>query len=311
MRSIRIKLLLLVAFLCMILVGLQTYQLMNIQQQLHDVKQIRERNLRTVMDAAELKLSVVQVQQWLTDISATRAAEGYDDGFDEAEVYARRFRAIASKRARLFPEEAEQWEAYLAAFEDYYELGREMAWRYIEGGPEMGNPWMDRFDRAASELNSQVDAFRSASLVEIDTAIDRMESFSEAVRRRTLVASGAAILLGFLLAWLVALRISGPLILLRDQLVALAAGGADLTQRLSVAARDETGQLAEAFNRFTESLRGLVVHVREMAEQVASSSDQLARSSREVGRSVQQVAESVDQIASGGQHQSTDRKSVV
>jgi len=35
----------------------------------------------------ELKISVIQVQQWLTDISATRAAPGYDDGFDEAKKY--------------------------------------------------------------------------------------------------------------------------------------------------------------------------------------------------------------------------------
>ena len=34
--------------------------------------------------AHQLKLSVVQVQQWLTDISATRAKDGLNDGFDEA-----------------------------------------------------------------------------------------------------------------------------------------------------------------------------------------------------------------------------------
>ena len=31
-----------------------------------------------------LKIDVIQIQQWLTDISATRAAEGFDDGFAEA-----------------------------------------------------------------------------------------------------------------------------------------------------------------------------------------------------------------------------------
>ncbi len=32
-----------------------------------------------------MKLDVVQVQQWLSDISATRAQDGLDDGFKEAE----------------------------------------------------------------------------------------------------------------------------------------------------------------------------------------------------------------------------------
>ena len=34
-----------------------------------------------------LKLDVIQVQQWLTDISATKAKEGFDDGFVEAKKY--------------------------------------------------------------------------------------------------------------------------------------------------------------------------------------------------------------------------------
>ena len=34
-----------------------------------------------------LKLDVIQVQQWLTDISATKAKDGFDDGFQEAKKY--------------------------------------------------------------------------------------------------------------------------------------------------------------------------------------------------------------------------------
>ena len=37
--------------------------------------------------AAEIKLGVVQVQQRMTD-SATQAASGFDDGFNEAEKHA-------------------------------------------------------------------------------------------------------------------------------------------------------------------------------------------------------------------------------
>jgi hypothetical protein len=36
----------------------------------------------TVLD---LQLNIVQVQQWLTDISATRGLDGLNDGFSEAE----------------------------------------------------------------------------------------------------------------------------------------------------------------------------------------------------------------------------------
>ena len=56
------------------------------------------------MLASSLKLQVVQVQQWLTDISATRAAEGFDDGLREAEKYAKAFRNEVDKLLERKPE---------------------------------------------------------------------------------------------------------------------------------------------------------------------------------------------------------------
>jgi hypothetical protein len=42
------------------------------------------------LKAKDMRLHVVQVQQWLTDISATRAAPGFDEGFGDAQVGGRR-----------------------------------------------------------------------------------------------------------------------------------------------------------------------------------------------------------------------------
>lgn len=38
-------------------------------------------------DFLELQLSVIQIQQWLTDVSATRAAEGFDVGVEMAKKF--------------------------------------------------------------------------------------------------------------------------------------------------------------------------------------------------------------------------------
>src|SRR5665811_1843986 len=40
------------------------------------------------------KISVIQVQQWIPDISATRGAAGFDDGFKVAENNAKVFKNI-------------------------------------------------------------------------------------------------------------------------------------------------------------------------------------------------------------------------
>ena len=53
-------------------------------------KKIKEKEhdtLSTVFDFLELQKDVIQVQQWLTDVSATRAYEGFDDGFNIAKDY--------------------------------------------------------------------------------------------------------------------------------------------------------------------------------------------------------------------------------
>jgi len=40
-----------------------------------------------------LKLDVVQVQQFLTDVSATRGLDGLNDGFDRAKSFTDKFAA--------------------------------------------------------------------------------------------------------------------------------------------------------------------------------------------------------------------------
>lgn len=89
----------------------------------------------TVRKADELKLSVVQVQQWLTDISATRAAEGYDDGFDEASIYAARVRELIDELKNLDSKNTKMLDEIQESFEPYYNTGIEMAKAYIEYGP--------------------------------------------------------------------------------------------------------------------------------------------------------------------------------
>ena len=67
------------------------------------------------------------------------------------------------------------------------------------------------------------------------------------------LGSGAA-LLGVLLIWFAAFRITRPLQGLTRMLEAIAQGEGDLTGRLAVHSRDELGKLAAAFNRFVERI---------------------------------------------------------
>ena len=99
-----------------------SYFFMN--ENMNRVENMNDVSYETVMLADELKLSVVQVQQWLTDISATRAAEGFDDGFDEAATHAQAVYDILDKLEGISPEYADEVADIRNKFEPYYETGK-------------------------------------------------------------------------------------------------------------------------------------------------------------------------------------------
>ena len=94
--------------------------------------------------AKDAKICVIQVQQWLTDISATRGAPGFDDGFGEAENYAKEFRSITSQFRMMFVKENDneniaKIDSVINSFDAYYEMGKIMAKAYVDKGPDSGN----------------------------------------------------------------------------------------------------------------------------------------------------------------------------
>lgn len=114
--------------------------------------------------AHELKLSVVQVQQWLTDISATRGLDGLNDGFDEAQANAELFYKLIEELTQLDERHADKYQAMLPVFEKYHATGKKMAQAYIDGGPASGNQMMAEFDEASASMSNVVDEFLEASV---------------------------------------------------------------------------------------------------------------------------------------------------
>ena len=108
-----------------------------------------------------LQKNVIQVQQWLTDISATRAYEGFDDGFEEAKVYyndANEVLAHLIKEHKKYKEQdmVDDLNEFKNDFESYYKIGIKMANAYIKGGPEQGNVVMGELDPFAEKLSESL-----------------------------------------------------------------------------------------------------------------------------------------------------------
>ncbi|MDH5409994.1 MAG: methyl-accepting chemotaxis protein [Alphaproteobacteria bacterium] len=123
-----------------------------------DSMRIAEADIPLMMVIKDIQIDIIQVQQWLSDISATRGMGGLDDGFDQAEAYAQKF-AKDVEKARKLAQSAELDTTVAALnriereFLPYYTEGKKMAQTYVTEGPFSGNEMMPKFDAVAARLD--------------------------------------------------------------------------------------------------------------------------------------------------------------
>jgi len=150
--------------------------------------------------ADDMKLDVVQVQQWLTDISATRGAAGFDDGYQEAEKFAALFKEHSNKLKTLFTgtETEDKLRKLDGAFDSYYSFGKQMAAVYIKEGPVEGNKMMEKFDPIAEEMTNSLEVVvrevmgKAFPVVSPDASVTQVTSFITAEMPAVFVDLGGA-----------------------------------------------------------------------------------------------------------------------
>jgi methyl-accepting chemotaxis protein len=139
----------------------------------------------------------------------------------------------------------------------------------------------------------------------LQTELDAQRVHSTAL---ALVLGGGSALLGLLLIWLAAGRITGPLLTLTRVLEDISQGEGDLTRRLAVQSRDEIGQLATAFNRFVERIHlsirevsSAALGVNEVASRVLHASNSSLSNCDEQSTRTNSVAAAINQLGAAAQ----------
>ena len=209
----------------------------------------------------QVEFDVVQVQQYLSDYSATRGEPGQDDGLENAEKFAKRFPsdiAAATKAAQDLgsPEVAEALASVAARFPEYYQRGVEMAKVYAASGPTEGNKLMNEFDRISDSLQAQVQltskavaAVRRNQEEKSAAALEDIKGFHALAKRLgavTILVVTLTCLLGivFVRRWLVQ-----PLSWITFAFQKLSAGDTNC-EVYETARADEIGDLARAYAGF-------------------------------------------------------------
>jgi methyl-accepting chemotaxis protein len=255
---------------------------------------LAENKIPVLNKAHELKLSVVQVQQWLTDVSATRGRDGLNDGFDEAENNAEKFRTLIDDLIALDHEHAERYQAMLPVFNAYYDVGKQMAQTYVDEGPSGGNQMMAQFDEVAAKMSKEVDSFLERVDQETVASLSNQQ-MSAVSTGRTIVIGSIIVLLGVGLVYLLVSRVLACLPKVMVELQQVAEG--DLTSSIEVTRRDEIGDLMRGLQSMQQRLLEMISQINSTTTQLSTAAEEVSTVTAQTSANIQQQQSETDQLA--------------
>jgi methyl-accepting chemotaxis protein len=266
-------------FVLSIYSGLESQQ-SELERTDQDMEDVVLRALPLVRTLDEVKLDVVQVQQWLTDISATRAQDGLNDGFEKAAEFSKLFNQHSNEAIELadalgLTKISKDMVGIQRAFRPYYAAGKTMAQRYIDEGPAGGNISMTDFDTVAENISTKLDSlFEHAEKSINDLAsnardnLHKVEKNNSRIETIVMTISVIVFLLLGISAFLLQRRALGPLGQISTT-VALIAEGQTETHVENTDRADEIGKLAAAVEILRNEAHS-AFQLRQMCEQLPS-----------------------------------------
>ncbi len=244
--------------------------------------------------ANEMELATTQVQQYLSDISATRGQDGLEDGFENAEENAKLFKESLKKFVLIKPEKAKFIKEYEENFDAYYLLGKKMAQIYIKDGPAAGNKLMPEFDVQAERLATYTDQMRDESEKEMALNLEKMDLEIKIALLIMVISGLFTIVLSLLIR-----RVIGNALHTIIKNIEKDEFGHIMVKEISMDSKDEFGELAHVLNTLLAQFRGFIKQVSVSATQLALSSEELNISTDQSAQATNQVASSIVEVSIG------------
>lgn len=268
------KMLLFIGVICLLLIAALWVISTQVGHTLQYVAQSQKESVPFAMIAKEMDKNVVEVQQWLTDISATRALDGLNDGFDEAEISRTHFlKGISDFRAMYQQENAnaalQRLDELEKGFETWYRAGQTMAKAYIDGGPSSGNKLMGNFDTAAVQLSELLAPFVEEQLNESNEmlllSMETVTSMQGTIILIFIITIVIAIVIGLLLAR----NIVSSVVKLQN-IMHIVQDSGDFRHRVETSGSDELAQMSRVFNELLANMQTAIQETNRVVGAVAN-----------------------------------------
>ena len=303
--SIKARLALGFALVCAIFVLTLAAAGLAISRLSQDIRTLQAQDLPNVVLADEMNLSRSDVQQFLTDVSATHDPAGYKDADDAAQRFqqgVQTFRQLYQREQNA--EGLKELEQLEADFAKLYAMGKTMAATYLSQGMEAGNLLMKGsdsspgFDKASEVLLTHMTEFRQREVQEANqlaaVAVKTAATMSTGIVAVGLLACALAALIA---AWVVRsiFQLLGgePSQAVR---VAQRVGAGDLSVPIELRQGDSTSLMAE-LQTMQQRLSTVVTLVRQSSDEVATGSDEIAQGNTDLSARTEQQASALEQTA--------------
>ena len=270
-----------------------------------NISQINEKVLPNILIVEEMNLSRSEVQQFLTDVSATHDTEGYQ----EAEKYAQLFQGGIDKFRQYFRqtndlESLKQLTVVEADFNIFYASGKVMAAAYVSQGMEAGNLLMKGsqnapgFDAASEALSIQLNKFREHQLNAAQKNTADALAAAQFIKSGMMLGGLAAVLLaamfGSLIVRLIWRQLGGEPDV--AAVIAQRVGAGNLSASIDLRPGD-TSSLMAHLKVMQESLIQVVSNVRHGSVGVATASAAIAHCNNDLSARTEQQASALEQTA--------------
>lgn len=266
-----------------------------------NVVQIGSVTLPNVLLADEMDLSRSEVQQFLTDVSATHDPAGYKD----AETAAKTFHAGLQKFRDYYrddPTNTRRLEQIGKHFDKFYAVGKAMAAAYIDKGMDAGNLLMKGtsqapgFDAESELIRAELEAFRKQQVEVASTGTADAVGAAGRMKVGMWVCGILAIFLACVFGLVIIRSITAPMSQAVDITHTVASG--DLSQPINVEGSNEPAMLLHALKDMQEQLIAVVARVRKGADDVATSSAEIALSEANLSERTETQAASLEETSS-------------
>ena len=270
------------------------------------IKEVDEATLPYALNFLELEKEVLSIQQWLSIISASRAAFGLDEGFMEADSAYKNAISILDglyKSHENMPERQSEIEKLKTDLNDYYKEGRLTAQTYINGGPDAGNPMMEKLNPKSVKLRRTLKKMTEGHLEDLNTGLELIKESGRRLTFAAWLAGIIAVFIGIGIGIGFSRRINRGIEVIQNFSDNLKNG--ILNEKLTIRQNDEFRTLTRDFNSSFFELRELIQKTGKAIEKSLNINDHLADSSTAVSTSVEEMDSNMRRMI--GQLENQDR----